>query len=119
MSVIPFRILNPVTNSKLPFIDKYNTFYFPIKATYHYYMECSDIDEQGLTKYYLLLSDINFDNNCRRCSVDNYGRCKLKPKGELLNYIKAECKDRGNINCDYCYTVENGDDYHYDVYEVV
>lgn len=120
MTVIGFSIINPVSNSKKPFYSsKDGTFYFPVTKRYRYYVEVKNITETGAEEYYLLVSDKNFDENCRRCSVDNYGRCKFKPKGELLNYIKEECKERGNIICEYSNTIQIDDCYSYDIFRIL
>lgn len=100
MSILNYEILNPVTDRKRPFLDKNCLFYFNVdNHNIRYYLECARIDDKtNIKKYYILLSEIKFDNNCRVCKIDSYGRCKFKPKGELLNYINNEIIYRGNVD---------------------
>ena len=111
-----FDIINPVINKKSPFFDeKRGLFIFPTNIPYKYFLECSKINE--ITKdieYYILLGKEKFNENCRSCQVDNYGRCKLKPLGIIKDYIKQESKERGNIILDYIESAEN-----YDIYNLL
>lgn len=97
MSILNYEILNPKTDNKRPFLDKSGLFYFPIDyKNIKYYLECARY-ENNIRKYYILLGENKFDNNCRICRVDNYGRCKFKPKGELKDYLLNELNERGNV----------------------
>lgn len=117
MPIFKYEVLNPVIDNKSPFFDnKRGLFCFPLKGcNYKYYIECAVTNqENGGREYYILLSKKRFDNNCRKCHIDIYGRCQIKVKGELKDYIINETSWRGNIEVNY---VESSDDY--DVFSVV
>lgn len=113
MPIFKYDILNPVKDNKRPFFDeKRGLFYIPVKTNYRYYIEAAITNaENGGREYYILLSNIKFDENCRLCNVDGYGRCKIKVKGELKDYIIQESSYRGNIDVTYMETEDV-----YDVY---
>lgn len=115
MPIYKYEVLNPVINNKKPFLDKRGFFCIPLGKRYRYYVECAvnNIDTGG-REYYILLSDKQFDSNCRLCIVDNYGRVKIKVRGEMKEYIVSETNWRGNIEVNY---IESTDDY--DVFAVV
>lgn len=117
MPIFKYEVLNPVVNTKSPFFDnKRGLFCFPLKGiTYKYYVECAVNNQHtGGREYYILLSNKKFDSNCRLCHIDNYGRCQIKVRGEMKEYIVSETNWRGNIEVQY---VESSDDY--DVFAVV
>lgn len=119
LSEIPitkFEVLNPTINTKQPFYDRRkDLFYFPVKKSYVYYVECAINDENnGGRSYYILVSEQKFNSNCRRCHVDNYGRCQIKIRGEIKNYIVKETEFRGNIDADI---VESNE--YYDAYNII
>lgn len=111
-----FNIINPVINKKSPFFDiKRGLFYFPTNIGYRYYLECSKINDKTKDiEYYILLSRNKFNEHCKSCSLDNYGRCKMKPSGDIKNYLIRETKERGNVILDY---VESREDY--DIYNLI
>ena len=114
MSIVKYEILNPTINNKKPFLDKKGLLFFPIKEAYRYYIECALTNENnGGREYYLLLSKIKFDDNCRLCKTDQYGRCQIKIKGEIKDYILNEIQYRGNINIEYVESADN-----YDVFSI-
>ena len=41
---------------------------------------------------------------CKRCHVDNYGRCQIRPSGKLKEYFIEESKERGNFIFEYLET---------------
>lgn len=109
-----FNILNPKVNNMMPFFaEKNGIFYFKVDTNYRYYVECSAPNEENSIEYYLLLGIIKFDENCKTCHVDKLSRCQIHPKGEILNYIKRECKERGNIECNLFQQRSN-----YDIYKL-
>lgn len=109
-----FNILNPKVNNKMPFfVNKNGIFYFKVNTNYRYYLECSAPTENNDIEYYLLLSINKFDENCKTCHVDKFDRCQVKPKGEILEYIKRECTERGNIVCECIEQRTN-----YDIYKI-
>lgn len=109
MGLVKYKVLNPVKDTKLPFLDeKKGIFYIPnIKTAYRYYVECVVPDGEGAVDYYLLLSKVKFDINCRLCHTDNYGRVQVKVKGELKDYIIKESLERGNVTVTYSETVDD------------
>lgn len=117
MSIYNYEIINPVTNIKKPFYDfKRKLLFFPIAGNnYRYYIEAARNNENSFTReYYILLSRKKFNNNCRICHTDNYGRCQIRVKGEIKDYIIQEIKHRGNVEIEY---VESEEDY--DVFVVI
>lgn len=117
MTIVGFNILNPKIDNKKPFYNsKKNIFYFKVDKPYKYYIEVSNTKDDDSIEYCILLSTVEFDENCRKCSVDLYGRCQIHPLGEFKNYIKRECTERGNINCNYYWNVELAEGINYDVY---
>ena len=115
MPIIKYEVINPVKDSKRPFFDnKSGLFYIPVKAPYRYYVEVANTNmHTGGREYYILLSTTKFDEHCRLCSVDGYGRCRIKLRGEIKEYVVEETKYRGNINVIYLESENN-----YDVYMV-
>lgn len=113
MSVYKYEIINPVTNRKKPFIDNRGFLIIPnAKRKYKYYVIGAQYNPNKLAKeYFILFGFEKFDENCRRCRLDDYCRFKLVIKGEVKDYIVREIKDRGNIDCKYLESEEN-----YDVY---
>ena len=109
--IAKYNIINPISNRKKPYYDfKLNYFIFPVKRKYKYFVEAANYDSQrGITQYYLILSDIAFDDNCRVCETNMYNKCKVKLLGEIKDYVINECKDRGNIIVDYVETIDNAD----------
>lgn len=111
-----YEVLNPVVDTKSPFFNiKRGLFIFPINRKYRYYIECARNNEHdGNREYFILLSNIKFDKNCRICHVDSYGRCQIKVRGEMKDFILRETKWRGNIEVEY---IESTDAY--DVFTVI
>ena len=117
MSIFKYEVLNPVINTKSLFFDnKSGLFCFPLKGIkYKYYVECAVTNQHtGGREYYILLSNKKFDSNCRLCHIDNYGRCQIKVRGEMKEYIISETSWRGNIEVEY---IESSDDY--DVFAII
>lgn len=116
MTITKYNVLNPSINRKQPYYDvNKELFLFPVKSKYRYFVEASRFNrEKNINEYYLLLGSVKFDDNCRLCEVNEYGKCKVKLKGEIKEYVMNECSERGNIECNY---IETEDDY--DVFRVV
>lgn len=116
MPIVKYKILNPLVNHKKPYYDyKRNKFIFQVKSNYKYFLEAAQFNpEKGYNEYYILIGTEKFDDSCRTCEVDMYGKCKLNVIGELKDYIIDQTKDRGNINVEY---VESCDGY--DVFSVI
>lgn len=116
MNVVKYNIINPLSNKKLPYYDfKTDNFIFPLKGNYKWFVEAANFNkEKGYNEYYILLGKDKFDDNCRRCEVTQYGKCKVKLLGEIREYVISECINRGNITVYYIETCDN-----YDVFSVV
>lgn len=117
MSIYNYEILNPVISSKKPFYDtKRKLLFFPVNGSnYRYYVEVARNNKDTFAReYYVLLSNRKFDDNCRICHVDNYGRCQINLRGEIKDYVIQETKRRGNIEIEY---VESERDY--DVFAII
>lgn len=111
MSIYNYEILNPVISPKRPFYDiKRKLLFFPANGSnYRYYIEVARNNKDTFAReYYVLLSNRKFDDNCRICRVDNYGRCQINLRGEIKDYVIQETKRRGNIEIEY---VESERDY--------
>ena len=111
MSIFKYEVLNPVINNKKPFYDfKRKLLFFPVKGvSYRYYVEVArNNNKNGNREYFILLNHNKFDENCRICHIDIYGRCQIRIQGELKEYIIRESSYRGNINIEY---VESTEDY--------
>lgn len=115
MDITTYDIIAPVSDKTKPrFFSKINSLVFRLDKKYKYYVEVSRYNkEEDIYSYFLLLSNYNFNINCRKINNDNYGRTIIILHNNLLEYIKAESKSRGNINIDY---IESTNEY--DVYSV-
>lgn len=113
--IAKYKILNPLTDHKKPYYDtKRNLLIIPIRNNYKYFLEAAQYNpDKGINEYYLLLGSNKFDDSCRPCETDMYGRCKLRVIGELKEYVLDQLEDRGNLEVEY---VESGDGY--DVYSI-
>lgn len=116
MGIFKYQIINPAKDTKKPYYDdKKGILYITdIKTPYRYFVEAITANkEEGGNNYYIILGRNKFDNSCRICHTDGYGRCQVKVKGEIKDFIVNETNERGNININY---IESTDDY--DVFEV-
>lgn len=114
MPIITYEVINPITDTKRPFLNKSGLLlFYAIGAKYRYFVECARTETNGSREYYILISDKKFDNNCRLCNVDNYGRCKLKLHGELKDYVTNEIHTRGNVDVEYQESTSE-----YDIYKI-
>jgi hypothetical protein len=113
MSVYNYKIINPKINRKKPFLDRRGFFIVPrIGKNYKYYIEASTFNPNtGDDDYYILISDICFDEQCKKCRVDDYGRLKIPVTGLIKDYLINESKNRGNFNFEYIESLDA-----YDVY---
>lgn len=111
MSIFKYEILNPVKDKKKPFLDRRGFFNIPnLKTNYKYYIECARYNPiLGYKEYYILLSKEKFDNNCRNCKMDDYGRLKIPVKGKIKDFIK----DNDDVNIKH---IESEDGY--DVFKI-
>jgi hypothetical protein len=116
MSIYNYEILNPVISPKRPFYDikRKLLFFHANGSSYRYYIEVARNKNTFAREYYVLLSNRKFDDNCRICHVDNYGRCQINLRGEIKDYVIQETKRRGNIEIEY---VESERDY--DVFAII
>lgn len=110
--IIKYDILNPIPDKSKPFVKK-GILYIPIEENYKYFIEAAQDNTYGGRDYFLLLSTIKFNPNCRTCSRDGYGKLRLRLKGEVKDYIYDKCEREGN--CDFEY-VESADTY--DVFSI-
>lgn len=115
MCVFKYEIINPITNYKKPYIDSKGWLIVPaIGKKYKYYIEVARYNpNKCYREYFILLSFTAFSSQCRRCRVDDYGRLKLVPKGEIKDIFTEQMKDYGNVTFEY---VESEDDY--DVFSI-
>lgn len=99
MEFVPYNVLNPVIDTKKPFLSKSGFLIFNADTTeYKYYLECSNRNaKNGDLEYLILLSKERLNKNYRSLEINDYGKYRFKPKGEMMDFIKEECKERGNI----------------------
>lgn len=115
MGIIKYEVINPVIDSNKAFYDtKKQLLFIPVKTNYRYYVECALNNEFGGRDYYILLSRNKFDDNCRLCKTDQYGRCQIKLRGEIQSYVEEETKYRGNIEVEYVESEDN-----YDIFNIL
>ena len=82
---------------------------------YNYYIEVKRYNPSTLCyEYFILLGTDKFDEQCRKCRVDDYCRLKVALHGEVLDFVASEMKNRGNIQFEYYETEDN-----YDVWRIV
>lgn len=104
------EILNPVFNKTLPWWNqRQETIFYPnpIKK-YKYYLEGCVFDPNVGRQYLLLLGNEPFDNNCRKCSIDQYNRLKIKVSTRISEFLKTNSIKNVNINL---IKLENLDEY--------
>ena len=113
--ICSYEVIAPITNRKIPYLDNKGFFIVPkISKIYNYYIEVKRYNPNKLSyEYFLLLSDKKFDNQCRKCRVDDYGRLKAKLHDELLEFASSIMSVRGNIDMNYIETQEE-----YDIWEL-
>lgn len=110
MSIYKYQIDNPITDTKKPFLDKKGFFIVPnIIKNYKYFIQCYRYNPNiNDIEYFILLNNIKFDKQCRRCNVDNYGRLKINLGGNIKQYVEQQIKYNGNVNFKY---IKNEDGY--------
>ena len=108
MVIVKYNVLNPHIDKKKPYYDlNKELLIFPVKSKYRHFVEASQYNkEKGVNEYFLLLGTKKFDDSCRLCEVNEYGKCKVKLKGEIKEYVKDIAAERGNIECYYVETEE-------------
>jgi len=112
--IIKYAIIDPIPDKNKPYFDnKRNIFVIPTKTNYSWYILSYIDNGYGGVDYYILLGKTKFNNHCRKCNTDNYGRTKIKLLGELYNYVKDTCELYGNIEVEY---IESAEDY--DVFKI-
>lgn len=100
IDIYTYDIINPVLNRKKAWFDiKKGLIFFPCPTShYRYFVECAlNVDKLG-RQYYILLSSIKFNENCRICQTDCYGRVKIPVRGELKDYLSNNYNNSFNIN---------------------
>lgn len=114
--IYKYEIVKPVTNRKLPYLDDRGVFIVPNARTmYNYYIEVKRYNPNTLCyEYFILLGTDKFDEQCRKCRVDDYCRLKVILHGEVLDFVISEMKNRGNVQFEYYETEDN-----YDVWRIV
>lgn len=115
MDIFQYEIINPVTDKNKPYYnDKIGLIVPHINKLYRYFVECARYNQQTFEReYFILLGVKQFNPNCRKCKVDDYGRLKIPIKGELKINVIAECRDRGNVQIEY---IESTDCY--DIFQI-
>lgn len=100
--IFKYEVLNPVIDKNKPIFNaKRNLLIFRLDKIYKYYVIVSSTNEFGNINYYILFSDIKFDDNCRPCRIDNYSRYKIYVNGKVKDFIIDELNYRANIELEY------------------
>lgn len=115
MTIVKYNVIDPAIDKHKPYYDvKKKLFIFPVKQRYSYFVQAYQINSvTNIKEYLLLLGKEKFDESCRRCQVNQYGKCNMRITDEFLEYVKGECAERGNIEIEYLESENN-----YDVYIV-
>lgn len=113
--LLKFNIINPAVDKKKPYYDeKHNILIFPVKSRYNYFIQACQISPiTHIKEYFLLLGAEKFDDACRKCQTNQYGKCSVRLSDEFKEYVLEECKERGNIIVEYSESENN-----YDIYSV-
>ena len=113
--ILKYNLINPAIDKKKPHYDeKTKTLNFPVKSNYRYFVQASQIDSvTHIKEYFLLLGTEKFDDACKKCQTNQYGRCSVHLSDEFKEYVIQECKERGNIIVEYTESEDT-----YDVYNV-
>lgn len=119
MPIVKYELVKPIINKDKPYINKYGAFIVPrIHTIYKYYIEVmrynTSINDYD---FFILLSDSKFSSQCRKCSVDCYGRLKINIHGKLKEFITAQIANVGTVDFGYVET-ESDNNYWYDVWEI-
>lgn len=103
IDIYKYEIINPIVDKQRPFLNRDGLFYVPLKGTnYKYFLECTRFNPIYKNKeYFILFGKDKFNINCRKCSIDMYGRYKLNLKGEIKTYIDIEANYNTNIDINY------------------
>lgn len=111
MCIYKYEIINPITNRKKPYIDDKGYLIVPaIGKVYKYYIEASRFNPKKYDKeYFILLSTDKFSSQCKRCRVDDYGRLKLVPHGEIKTILNQQMLEVGNVSFEYIESEEQYD----------
>lgn len=115
MTILKYNLIDPAIDKHKPYYDiKNKVFRFQVNQQYNYFAQAYQINPVNNIKEYLLLLGKNkFDDSCKKCITNQYGKCNVHLTGEFLVFVKNECKERGNIIVEY---MESDEDY--DVYLV-
>ena len=110
MSIYKYVVITPATNKSKPIIKSNGLLIVPnIKKSYKYYLECCRYNPIKFeNEYFILLSNNKFDERCKTCRVDDYGRLKLVIKSEMKDVLLKQMTDYSNVNFEY---LESEDDY--------
>ena len=52
-----------------------------------------------------------YDESCKKCQTNQYGKCSVPITGEFKDYVLEECKERGNIIVEYSESEEGYDSF--------
>lgn len=113
MIIIKYNIIDPAVDKQKPYYDvKTKTFKFPVKRQYRYFVQACQVNSVTHVKeYFLLLGIEKFDESCKKCQTNQYGKCSVPITGEFKDYVIEECKERGNIIVEYSESEEGYDSF--------
>ena len=114
--IYKYEIVNPIPIITKPHLNRRDELVIPCisKANYKWYIIVAQYNTYTNDReYYILFSNIKFDENCIKLTKDYGRRYIINLYGEFSDYIHKEIKFRSNIEIEYSHTEED-----YDVYIV-
>lgn len=115
MEIVKYEIIDKVIDKKRPFFDKERgLFIFRVNPKYRYYLQCKQYNPQQCEyDYFLLMGLTMFNENCKQCRRDDFGRYKIRLTKELKDYIIEASADNANFDLIYVESTEL-----YDVWQI-
>lgn len=111
--ILKYNLINPAIDKKKPYYDeKTKTLKFQVKSNYRYFIQATQINQTThIKEYFLLLGTEKFDDACKKCQTNQYGKCSVPLSDEFKEFVIEECKERGNIIVEYTESDEGYDAY--------
>ena len=111
--ILKYNLINLAIDKKNPNDKtKTKTLKFQVKSNYRYFIQATQINETThIKEYFLLLGTEKFDDACKKCQTNQYGKCSVPLTNEFKEFVIEECKERGNIIVEYVESDEGYDAY--------
>ena len=90
--ILKYNLINPAIDKKKPYYDdKTKTLKFQVKSNYRYFIQATQINEvTHIKEYFLLLGTEKFDDACKKCQTNQYGKCSVSLSGEFKEFVIVE-----------------------------